>query len=136
MTSGTDEVQYEEELEKSTKHYSEDKLWDKLIKFGKKAGSNVVYTVLLLYFTLQKPDVPMKAKAVIVGALGYFILPFDLIPDVAAGIGYVDDLAVLGAALLQIALYIDSDVKMKAKSKLRDWFGDNIDTSEIDGKFN
>ncbi|PEO50494.1 hypothetical protein CN563_02685 [Bacillus sp. AFS026049] len=49
-------------------------------KFGKKAGVKVVYVALLLFYTLQKPTTPVWAKTVIVGALGYFILPIDLIP--------------------------------------------------------
>lgn len=124
----------EKEMERASKHYSEEKFWDKLTKFAKKAGSSVVYAVLLLYFTLQKPEVPAKTKAIIIGALGYFILPIDLIPDVAAGIGFTDDLGALGVALLQVAMYIDEDVKNKAKEKLKDWFGESVDTSEIDHK--
>ncbi|MGN1386062.1 MAG: YkvA family protein [Bacillus sp. (in: firmicutes)] len=134
MSKEFNEEIFENELEKSGKYYSEDKMWDKLKRLGKKAGTNVVYTVLLLYFTLQKPDIPAKTKAIIVGALGYFILPLDLLPDIAVGLGYTDDLGVLGIALLQIAFYIDEEVKTKAKAKLNDWFGEGIDTAEIDQK--
>ncbi len=77
---------------------------------------------------------PIKAKTIIIGALGYFILPLDLIPDVAVGVGYTDDLGALGVALFQVAMYIDEDIKSKAKGKLREWFGDKVDTSDIDGK--
>ncbi|WP_072502003.1 YkvA family protein, partial [Mycobacterium tuberculosis] len=111
----------EKEMEAAGKNYSDDKFWNKLKKFAKKAGSSVVYAVLLLYYTLQKPEVPAKAKAIIIGALGYFILPFDLIPDVAVGIGYTDDLGALGVALFQVAMYIDDEIKEKAKEKLKDW---------------
>ncbi|MCM3595479.1 YkvA family protein [Metabacillus idriensis] len=123
-----------QELQEAEKHYSETKFWDKLKKFGKKAGSSVVYAVLLLYFTLQKPEVPKKTKAIIIGALGYFILPLDLIPDLAAGVGYTDDLGALGLALLQVAMYIDDDIKNQAKEKLTEWFGQSVDTSDIDAK--
>lgn len=116
------------------KHFSEEKFWGKLKKFGLKAGHSVVYTALLLYFVLQKPDVPKKAKMVIIGALGYFILPTDMIPDMAVGVGFTDDLGALGVALLQVAMYIDDVVKAKAKAKLTDWFGENVDTSEVDKK--
>ncbi|MGP7818042.1 YkvA family protein [Niallia sp. 01092] len=126
--------QLEEDIEVAGKHYSEDKFWEKLKKFGKKAGSSVVYAVLLLYYTLKKPEVPAKTKATIIGALGYFILPFDLIPDFAVGIGYTDDLGALGFALLQVAMYIDDDIKNKAKAKLSDWFGSHTDTAAIDEK--
>ncbi|MDQ0861476.1 YkvA family protein [Bacillus sp. V2I10] len=123
-----------EQLKESEKHFSETKFWSKLKKYGKKAGSSVVYAVLLLYFTLQKPEVPAKTKAIIIGALGYFILPLDLIPDLAVGVGYTDDLGALGLALLQVAMYIDQDIKDQAKQKLVEWFGDQVDTSDVDAK--
>jgi uncharacterized membrane protein YkvA (DUF1232 family) len=122
------------EMNDTEKHFSEEKFWGKLKRFGLKAGHSVVYTALLLYFVLQKPDVPKKAKMVIIGALGYFILPTDLIPDMAVGVGFTDDLGALGVALLQVAMYIDDDVKAKARAKLTDWFGENVDTSEVDKK--
>lgn len=50
------------------------------------------------------------------------------------GVGYTDDLGSLGIALLQVAIYIDEDIKKKAKEKLKDWFGESVDTSDIDAK--
>jgi uncharacterized membrane protein YkvA (DUF1232 family) len=132
--SNFDEEKTIDKMKKSEKYYSDGKFWDKLKRFGKKAGSSVVYAVLLLYYTLQKPEVPVKTKAIIIGALGYFILPLDLIPDLAAGLGYADDLGVLGFALIQVAMYIDDAVKVKARKKLKEWFGDHVDTSDIDSK--
>lgn len=128
--------QLEKEIAVAEKHYSEEKFWKKLARFGKKAGSSVVYAVLLLYYTLQKPSVPKKVKATIIGALGYFILPIDLIPDFLVGIGYTDDLGALGIALFQVAMYIDDDIKSKARTKLTEWFGNKVDTSDIDEKIN
>ncbi|KGX92627.1 hypothetical protein N781_14980 [Pontibacillus halophilus JSM 076056 = DSM 19796] len=127
-----DEGQLQEKLEKGKRFYSSEKFWGKVRRYGKKAGGSVVYSVLLLYYTLQKPEVPKKTKATIIGALGYFILPLDLIPDVAAGVGYTDDLTVIGAALIQVAMYIDEETKEKAKEKLSDWFGGHADTTAID----
>ena len=134
MTNHVDEQEVINQMQRSEKHYSDDKFWDKLKKFGKKAGASVVYAVLLLYYTLQKPEVPKKAKAVIIGALGYFILPVDLLPDMMLGIGFTDDLGALGVALFQVAMYIDDEIKDKAKTKLADWFGQDVDTADIDEK--
>jgi hypothetical protein CLOST_1278 len=47
----------------------------------------VVYQALLLYYVAQSPTCPPKIKAGIIGALGYLISPFDLIPDIMPGIG-------------------------------------------------
>lgn len=123
----------EEAFQQHGKHYSEEGLWNKIKKYSKKAGSSVVYAVLLLYFVMKKEEVPKKEKALILGALGYFILPFDFIPDVIPGVGYVDDLGALIAALVRVSMYIDEDIKKQAKDKLQDWFGD-ADTSDIDDR--
>jgi uncharacterized membrane protein YkvA (DUF1232 family) len=48
---------------------------------------------------IRGPKVPLRAKAVCVGALLYFISPIDLIPDHIPVVGYLDDLAVLSIAL-------------------------------------
>ena len=82
-----------------------------------------MYAVLLLYYTLQKPEVPKKTKAVIIGALGYFILPLDLIPDFIPIAGFSDDLTALVSAVVAVALYVDEDTKRRAKTRLQVWFG-------------
>lgn len=124
------------EIKKAKSYYSEQAFWSKLKRYAQKAGSSLVYTALLLYYTLLKPEVPGQVKAMIIGSLGYFIMPLDLIPDVLTGVGYTDDLGAFGFALVQVAMYIDDDVKMKAKHKLQQWFGENVETSTIDKKIN
>lgn|SRR5690554_284053 len=122
--------------EKYTEAYSEEKLFDKIKKFAKKAGLKVIYLVLLLYYTLQQPETPMKAKSVIVGALGYFIFPMDLIPDFIPVAGYSDDFTALMAAIVMIAFYINDETKRKARERLGVWFGsyDESDLNKIDEK--
>lgn len=104
--------------------YTQKILIGKLKKSMMKVGQKLVYAVLLLYYTLQKENVPLKAKAVIVGALGYFIAPFDLIPDLLPMIGYTDDFGALMMALATVSMYIDDVVKNKAQKQLEAWFGE------------
>lgn len=104
------------------KHYSEDKFWDKLKTFAVKAGSKVVYNALLLYYVMQSKDTPFKAKCLIVGALGYFILPVDLISDIIPALGFTDDMAVLTAAMTAVSTYINDDIRAQAGEKTREWF--------------
>ena len=122
--------------EKYSKLYSEGSLLDKLKKYAAQAGKKLVYLVLLLYHTLQKDNVPFKAKAIILGALGYFITPLDVIADFIPGVGYTDDLGALMMALAAVSMYIDGDVKRKSKEKMESWFGREADdeVSEIDSK--
>jgi uncharacterized membrane protein YkvA (DUF1232 family) len=111
--------------------YSEKSLFEKIKKVAKNAGIKVIYYVLIAYYLLQKKDLPKKEKAIIIGALGYFIMPFDLVADPTLAVGYVDDIGALALALGKVALYIDDDIKQKAKDKLRDIFGD-YDESELE----
>lgn len=114
--------------------FSIEAFWDKVKHTAKRAGHLVVYAGLLLFYVLQKPDVPKTVKVTIIGALAYFIVPLDAIPDFAPVVGYTDDLGALGMALVQVAMYVDEDVKQKAKEKLAIWFGADVDTSEVDSK--
>lgn len=107
------------------KHYSEENFIDKLKNFALKAGAKVIYAALKLYYALKSEDTPAWAKAVITGALGYFILPIDLIPDVIPGVGFVDDFGVLAAALATIAVHITPAIKEQARQKMKTWFGDS-----------
>jgi uncharacterized membrane protein YkvA (DUF1232 family) len=103
--------------------YSEDKLWNKVAKYAKKAGSEVIEKVLWLYYAAQSPDVPLKAKTIMYGALGYFIMPLDVVPDIAPVVGYSDDLGVLVAAIAAVSMYINDEIKEQARQKMQDWFG-------------
>jgi uncharacterized membrane protein YkvA (DUF1232 family) len=76
-----------------------------------------------MYYALQDADTPAWAKAVIIGALGYFISPIDLIPDVTPVVGFVDDLGVLVGAAATVALHIKDEHTIRAQEKLKKWFG-------------
>lgn len=85
-------------IEKYQGNYSESGFWNKVKKVALKAGAKVIYVALILYYELADPNVSPKEKAIIIGALGYFILPLDLIPDAIPVLGFSDDLAALVAA--------------------------------------
>ena len=52
-----------------------------------------------VYYAARDPQTPIAAKGVMMGALAYFVLPVDAIPDVLLGIGFTDDAAVITALL-------------------------------------
>lgn len=110
--------------DKYGKYYSEKGFWEKLAGSAKKAGIKLVYMCLLLFYALQSPKLPKKSKAIIIGALGYLILPLDLVPDFIPVAGFTDDLGALGFALAQVAMSIDADVRIKAKKRLIAMFGE------------
>jgi len=104
------------------KEYSDKSFWETLLHYAKLAGRDVVERALQLYYTAQSPNVPTWARAVIYGALGYFITPIDAIPDLTPIVGYTDDLGVLVAALAAVMAYVTPEVMERAAQKAREWF--------------
>ena len=111
------------EVEKYTDEYSEEGLWKKIRENVTSIGIKLIYKALQLYYVAQSPKCPMKVKAGIYGALGYLISPFDFIPDITPIVGYTDDAAAIGIALLLAQMYIDDNIKAQAKGKIKDIFG-------------
>ena len=120
----------EEELKGYEGNYSESGFWAKLRNFAKKAGLKVVYLALVLYYVAHASTTSTGAKGVIYGALGYFILPIDLVPDGIPVVGFSDDLAALTFAIAAVASSVTPEIKAMAKAKLSEWFG-NYDETEI-----
>jgi len=104
--------------------YNENAFWKKLQKFARKAGIKVTYAALLLFYVLKSPMTSSKDRAKILGALGYFILPIDLVPDFIPIAGYTDDLAALTWGVYCVIKSITPEVKAQAAAKLHEWFGD------------
>ena len=94
----------------------------KISRFAKKAGLNTTYYVLLLYQMIISGKTPLKYKAIVIGALGYFICPIDLIPDIMIGTGFLDDASILMFALSTISDCITPEVRMDARNKLHQIF--------------
>ncbi len=89
----------------------------KFLNFASHVGKNLAFLqqALVLYFCFQDEETPKYVKAVIVGALGYMILPVDLMPDAIVGLGWLDDIAVLGIAFKLANRYIKPYHEEKAK---------------------
>ena len=111
-------------------NYSEGAFWDKVKKIASKAGAKTIYYALVLYYTLMDPATPSRYKAVIMGALGYMILPYDLLPDIIPFAGLADDWAALVAAVAYVASAITPEIKEKARAKVNSWFG-HVDDSSL-----
>ena len=111
-------------IEKYQERYNESDFLAKITKAAKKAGIKVIYLALLLYYVLSSPKVKTADKGKIWGALGYFILPIDLIPDFIPVAGYTDDLAALLWAFYAVAKNVTPEIESRAKQKLHEWFGD------------
>jgi uncharacterized membrane protein YkvA (DUF1232 family) len=103
---------------KAAPWYSGPRLWRTLMKVAVSAGRKTLFSALILFYCLKDRDTPTWAKGVIVGALGYLILPTDLIPDILPGAGYGDDWGAIVAALGTVAAYIKDEHKEKARTQV------------------
>jgi uncharacterized membrane protein YkvA (DUF1232 family) len=101
---------------------TQEDLFDKIKKYAKKAGKELIRNVLILWYAF--PYGSIGDKAIITGALTYFISPIDAIPDMTPIVGYTDDIGVVAAAVaaLKIRLEANPDIVRKAEQKLKEWF--------------
>ncbi len=110
MKSGRKVLEY-------TKYYSEAGLARKLKKLSGLLGSKLLYYVLLLFVLISDKTIPPKVRMVFIAALGYFILPTDLVADFLPVIGFTDDIAFLTYAISNATEYITPEITEKAKRK-------------------
>lgn len=120
--------------DKYRNHFSTEDLGDKIQKVFRVVGQKLVYSILLLFYAYKGGDTPGWAKNIIIGTLGYFIAPIDIIPDLSPLIGYTDDIGVLTFALVTIACYINEEVRANAVERLGKIFGkvDEVIIKEVD----
>ncbi len=62
--------------------------------------------LLAAYYCAFDRDTPLQVKAALLGALAYFVLPFDVIPDMLPVLGFADDAAVRATALRMVAGHV------------------------------
>jgi uncharacterized membrane protein YkvA (DUF1232 family) len=88
-------------------------------KFGRVAARlPFAADLLAAYYCAFDRDTPLRVKAMLLGAIAYFVLPTDAIPDVLPVIGFTDDAAVLAAALKLVADHITQDHRAAAQEAL------------------
>ena len=110
--------------------YSEGNFWEKVKNAGKEIGIKPLYIALLLYYSLSKAS--LINKALIIGSLGYFISPIDLIPDYIPILGLSDDVAFLMFTYYKINSIIDDEIRDNAKKKIKSIFGNDYDIKSIE----
>src|ERR1700750_126558 len=79
--------------------------------------------LLAAYYCAFDRQTPRHVQASLLGAIAYFILPFDFIPDVMPILGYTDDAAVLATAIRLVAGHITDDHRKAARAALQRGIG-------------
>ena len=62
--------------------------------------------LLAAWYCAFDRETPTEVRAALIGALAYFVLPFDAMPDVMPMLGFADDAAVLVTALRLVANHL------------------------------
>ena len=91
--------------------------WPKIVRTA--ARIPFADQALSVYYAARDPETPPAAKGIMMGALAYFVLPFDAIPDIFAGIGFTDDAAVFAALIATLGANI--------KRRHRDQAGETVE---------
>ena len=92
----------------------------KFWRTARKAARQVPFMdeVVAAYYCALDRNTPLRAKAILLAALGYFVLPADTIPDVVLGLGFTDDIAVLTAAIANMRANIKPQHRKAAQAAI------------------
>jgi len=90
--------------------------WDKI----RSTASKIPFAedAIAAFYCATDRTTPKYVKAMLLGALAYFILPTDVIPDFIAGLGFTDDASVLAATLAAVGRHIRPEHHDKARALL------------------
>jgi uncharacterized membrane protein YkvA (DUF1232 family) len=92
--------------------------WAKL----KRVGRNLPFAedLVAAYYCTLDPTTPRRVKLILLGAIAYFVMPFDAVADFLPIVGFADDAALIAAAIAQVAGSITDAHREKARETLRD----------------
>jgi len=76
--------------------------------------------VVAAYYAMLDPTTPTRARLTLIAALAYFVTPFDFVPDILLGVGFLDDASVLAAAIAAVSGSIKAEHKEAARRALAD----------------
>ncbi len=88
--------------------------WDKIRRYAGRIP--FLEEAVAAYYCAIDRATPLQVKAVLFGALAYFVLPVDLLPDFMAVLGFTDDAAVLVAAVRTVLPHIRPEHRARARA--------------------
>ena len=101
--AGDDEIRRDDIDRREQKVRAE--FWDKLRRFAGRIP--FADDLVAVYYCALDTETPLRVRGMLLGALVYFIMPFDAVPDVIAGLGFTDDAAVLAAVISLVSRHIE-----------------------------
>lgn len=92
--------------------------WAKLKRIGRQIP--FAEDLLAAYYCTLDPTTPTRVKVILLGAIAYFVMPMDGIPDILPFLGFADDAAMLAAAITQVAGSITEAHREQARAILKE----------------
>lgn len=103
---------------------STEQLWEQITQYAAKMGRGATRIVLELYYVLRSPNTPALDKTIIIAALGYQLLPNDLINRENKGLlGILDNGAALALAYNKVKARVTPEIDAQVNAILDQWFG-------------
>jgi uncharacterized membrane protein YkvA (DUF1232 family) len=81
--------------------------------------------LLAAYYCAFDRATPRHVQVALLGALAYFVLPFDFVADIMPVIGFADDAAVLATAIRLVASHITPEHHAAAQAAMARGLTDN-----------
>lgn len=101
-------------------------LWAAIRENAAKVGIEATKVMLELFYVLKSPDTSMLNKSLIVAALGYQLLPEDVMPRSKFGLlGFLDNGVTLAFAYNRVKSSVTPEIEQHVSSVLRSWFGED-----------
>ena len=113
VNSASDDV-----LDQTMQAPDEKTFWRKMKNSVKKAGEEIAVMGIKSWLAMADSNTSVRHKAILGGALAYFVLPTDMVPDVLAGVGFTDDMAALTLAANSVGNAITDEHEERAREKL------------------
>ena len=93
-----------------------------------KMGRATTKMMLELYYVLKSPATSTANKAIIVAALGYQLLPKDLLSRKKFGLlGFLDNGITLAMAYNRVKSSVTPEIEQQVNATLNNWFGEKND---------
>ena len=116
-----------DELGKQSTEKDVQELDSKLPAMKKGVIAKIWDKVVFLWEQAKSPEVPLRLKLVIVGALLYLVLPIDVLPDTIPGIGLLDDMAVILTVFREVSKFALPKIEKKIENKFYELSYQKID---------
>lgn len=109
-----------------------DNIWMAIRNSAGKVGRETTRIMLELFYVLKSPETSMINKTLIVTALGYQLLPKDVLPREKYGLlGFLDNVVTIGFAYSKVKSSVTPEIEQQVDNILIQWFGEKSDAQQL-----